>query len=106
MPSLKDIKIMSRPDYDRPKNRGDFDVYIYKDMSAMLVPANLFNLIIVECNANNVQTAMEYLSVRSQTVARLLGWTDAEAKAAFQKLVAYVHGALNMPQSTTQRKRR
>lgn len=103
---LSDIGIGPLAAYDRPRKRGDFDIKISKDKTALLIPADLYNFIILECNAQNAQTAMDYLHSRPQAVARLLGWTEEDAKAAFQKLLAHVHGVLNMPQPATRGKKR
>lgn len=103
---LNEIIICPRPCHDKPEGRGDFDIKISKDAKAMWIPSELYNFIILECNARNAQMAMDYLHDRPQIVARLLGWTKEEAKAAFQKLVAYMHGVLSMPKPATPGTRR
>jgi len=105
MMQLSEIGIWVHLPYDKPRRRGDFDIFVHKDKKIMLIPVDLYNFIISECGARNAEAAMDFLCSRPQTVARLLGWTEEEVKTAFKKLVAHVHGVLNMPQPTTTGKR-
>ncbi len=106
MIQLRQCDIWPRPALDKPKARGDFDIYINVERKVLLIPAILFNLIVLECNAQNAQTAMEYLHDHQVVVARVLKWTEKEVHDAFQKLVAHINGRLNMPQPKTQGKKR
>ena len=94
--TLRDIKIMARKEYKKPKKRGDFDIYITcKKEPAMVIPVALYNLIVLDCNATNAQTAMEYLNSRTQTIAQLLGWREIDVEIAFKKLLMQAQIALN-----------
>jgi hypothetical protein len=96
--TLRDIKIKARKEYNKPKNRGDFDIYfICKNEYAMIIPIALYHIVVLDCNATNAQTVMEYISSRPQAVARCLGWTEEEVMTAFKKLAAQAHAALNSP---------
>lgn len=92
--------------YDRPRKRGDFDIHIRRDHKVMIIPSELFNLIILECNARSAETVMDYLQGHPQTIARFLGWTEEEVKIAFQKLSEYVQAAINIPRFSTSGTRR
>ena len=103
---LNEIGLWMRSGCDRPRTRGDFDIYIHSEHKIMLIPRDLYDLIILECNARSAETAMGYLYTHPQTIARFLGWTEEDVKIAFQKLLAHVNGILSMPRPSTPGTRR
>lgn len=101
MIAIREIKILARPATKKPKKRGDFDILVSKEHLVMFIPIDLYNLIIIECNAQNADGAIKYLCEHIGTVARFLHWEEDDVKRALRKLEAHINGVLTMPNPKT-----
>lgn len=99
--NLGQIPIKAHPSINKPGKRGDFGIRIKKDSWKMLIPSDLYNLIIVDSGAQTAMAAMKYLHDHQPRIARFLKWTEKEVQAAWHELLAHVNGALNMPEPKT-----
>ncbi|MFA5133427.1 MAG: hypothetical protein WC459_01320 [Patescibacteria group bacterium] len=93
--TLKDIGVLPRAAFDKPSKRGNFDIYIHEGQCALLIPLNLYTLIILECNAQNAQTALQYIKSHVGTLSRLLNWPEEDVEKAFVKLFSDLQALLN-----------
>lgn len=98
---LDQIKFASRRDLDKPKTRGDFDIYIRLDSKTILVPADLYNFILSNTNAQNAADLMNFVNQNQLLLASFLKWSMNDIDVARKRLLGHIHGIVSMPRPQT-----
>ncbi|MFH1193955.1 MAG: hypothetical protein V1661_03090 [bacterium] len=89
---------------EKPEKEGDFDLLVHKEKRIIFIPSKLYNLIVIECNARNMQNVFDYICAHPSTIAKFLHWKEIGVMQAVHNAIAYLNAAFGDLNSTPRTK--
>lgn len=91
---LRDLKITGRQSLAKPEKKGDFDFLAHKEKRIIYIPRDLYNLIVIECNARNMQNVLDYICTHPSTIAKFLLWGEKDVIKAVRDAIVFLNAVV------------